>query len=93
MAQTEQFTNVVWTDDCGCYLTAKVPAAVITRCPLHAAAEEMLAALELLVEADVTAWSRDAVNKALAAAWGQEAKARMAEIKAERDALRRAYVD
>ena len=45
MAQTEQFTNVVWTDDCGCYLTAKVPAAVITRCPLHAAAPAMLEAL------------------------------------------------
>ena len=46
MAQTEQFTNVVWTDDCGCYLTARVPVSVITRCPLHKAAEAMLAALE-----------------------------------------------
>ena len=75
MAQTEQFTNVVWTDDCGCYLTAKVPASVITRCPMHKAAPEMLAALELLVEADVTEWSRDAVNKALAQARSQEVEA------------------
>ena len=46
MAQTEQFTNVVWTDDCGCYLTATVPASVITRCPLHEAAPALLEALE-----------------------------------------------
>ena len=48
MAQTEQFTNVVWTDDCGCYLTAKVPASVITRCPLHEAAPALLKALEAI---------------------------------------------
>ena len=35
---------------------------------LIAAAPAMLAALELLVEADVTEWSRDAVNAAIAQA-------------------------
>ena len=50
MAQPEQFTNVVWTDDCGCYLTAKVPASVITRCPLHAAAPALLEALEAYID-------------------------------------------
>ena len=48
----------------------------IVYCPMHKAAPKMLAALELLVEADVTEWSRDAVNKAIAQARGQPQEAK-----------------
>ena len=86
MAQPEQFTNVVWTDDCGCYLTAKVPASVITRCPLHKAAERMREALEFVLSrahAQGDTITQDVVGEALAeiqiAAWkrarGQEVEA------------------
>ena len=65
------------TEKCGCEVRWADDALVdgINFCPLHKAAPEMLEALELLVEADVTEWSRDAVNKALAAARGQEVEA------------------
>ena len=62
--------NEMFGQGCGCRIQGH--GLVITYCPMHRAAPVMLAALELLVEADVTEWSRDAVNKALAAARGQE---------------------
>ena len=65
--------NEMLGQGCGCRIQGH--GLIITYCSMHRAAPAMLAALELLVEADVTAWSRDAVNKALAAARGQEAGA------------------